>query len=203
MTGAAQLACIDILGRIRLLNTTTWLRKRLKEEDSDLRARAAHALGAIGEPGSAPDLEDSLNDPEWPVRAMAAKALGRIRHRPSIPILASATRDQEWWVRANAAEALREMGDEGIATLEGLLEDEDRYARHQAVLMLGAAGVIDEWVGKLASRDKQVQKKLKKVIRSGQIGRLRELADLHPDPTVRSMLEELLPERTPVDEEAE
>jgi len=147
MTVAAKLACVDILGRIRLLHTTPWLRERLRDENPDIRARAAHALGAIGEPGAAPDLEERLTDPEWPVRAMAAKALGRIRHRASIPMLARSTRDREWWVRANAAEALRLMGDEGIATLEGLLEDEDRYARHQAVLMLGEAGVIEGWGG--------------------------------------------------------
>jgi len=203
MNGAAKLACIDILGRIRLLNTATWLRERLEDEDPDLRARAAHALGSIGEPGSAPHLEERLTDSEWPVRAMAAKALGRIRHRPSIPMLAAATRDQEWWVRANAAEALRLMGDEGLATLEGLLEDEDRYARHQAVLMLGQAGVIDEWVEALNSRDDVAKEKLMKVVRSGQIGRLRELADHHGDAVIRTMLQDMLPEIIATDEEAE
>ncbi len=194
LSHSGRLAAIDIFGRIRLLDAVPWLRQRLLDEHADIRARAAHALGAIAEPGSAGPLQDVLNDPEWPVRAMAAKALGRIRHRGSIPMLTACLRDREWWVRANAAESLRLIGPEGIEALIGMLDDQDNYARHQAVLMLGEAGEIDSWAEQLAVHDEVALDRIRRVIRSGQIGRLKELAMLHPDPAVRTRIRELLPE---------
>lgn len=194
LSPTGRLAAIDIFGRIRLLDAVPWLRQRLADEDADVRARAAHALGAIAEPGSAESLQAAMNDPEWPVRAMAAKALGRIRDRKSIPVLTASLRDREWWVRANAAEALRIMGPEGIDALIGMLDDDDNYARHQAVLMLGEAGEIDAWAGQLAAGDETARDRIRRVIRSGQTGRLMELAELHPDAVVRTRIREMLPE---------
>jgi len=135
----AKLAALDILGRIHALAAVPWLLARLDDPDGDVRARAAHALGAIGVVEGAPALRKALGDPEWPVRAMAAKALGRIRDAHAIPALCAALRDREWWVRANAAEALRLAGHRGLEALEGMLDDEDRYARHQARVMLDLA----------------------------------------------------------------
>ena len=194
LSPTGRLAAIDIFGRIRLLDAVPWLRERLADGQADIRARAAHALGAIAEPGSARSLQEILNDPEWPVRAMAAKALGRIRDRDSIPILARSLRDPEWWVRANAAESLRLMGPDGIEALIGMLDDGDNYARHQAVLMLGEAGEIDAWAERLAAHDDTARDRIRRVILSGQTGRLEELAALHPDPVVRNRIREMLPE---------
>jgi len=110
----AQLAALDILGRIHSLDAVPWLLERLKDTRADVRARAAHALGAIGVLDSGPALRRALTDPEWPVRAMAAKSLGRIHDAEGIPPLCTALRDREWWVRANAAEALKLLGPIGI-----------------------------------------------------------------------------------------
>jgi len=46
----------------------------------------------------------------------------------------------------------------------------------------------------LAAHDDEARRKLEKVIRSGQVGRLRELVDLHPNPVACTMLREMLPE---------
>ncbi len=192
-----RLAAIDIFGRIRHLDAVPWLRERLSDEHADIRARAAHALGAIAEPGSAELLQQAMHDQEWPVRAMAAKALGRIRDRDSIPVLCSALRDPEWWVRANAADGLRLMGPDGIEALIGMLDDDDNYARHQAVLMLGEAGEIDAWAEKLATGDETARDRIRRVVRSGQTGRLEELSRRHPDPTVRDRIAAVLSEETP------
>ena len=135
----AKLAALDIFGRIRALSAVEWLLHRLDDESSDVRARAAHALGAIGVVEAAPALRKALGDGEWPVRAMAAKALGRIRDAQAIPALCASLRDREWWVRANAAEALRVLGSRGLEALERMLRDEDPYARHQARQMLDLA----------------------------------------------------------------
>jgi HEAT repeat protein len=154
-------------------------------------------LGVIGDPGAGPALVEALEDDQWPVRAMAAKAIGRMRYRAAIPPLCGALRDRQWWVRANAAEALKLMGDEGIDSLRRTLDDEDTYARHQAVLMLEEAGVIDEEVARLADADERrrgsARELMERLIRIGQIGRLRELSERHPDPAIRHELDGLLP----------
>lgn len=192
----ARLAAVDILGRLRSLEAVDWLRGRLLDADRDVRARACHALGAIGDPESGGPLVNALSDPEWPVRAMAAKALGRIRHVAAIPALGAALRDREWWVRANAAEALRQMGPRGIEALDRMLDDRDVYARHQAVLMLEQSGELDRQVERLGRPDgperEAAESLVRRFVRAGQVGRLRELEETHADPRVREALAGLL-----------
>ena len=194
----AKLAALDILGSLRSPHAAVWLRLRLKDFETDVRARACHALGAIGDRLSGHRLIESLRDPEWPVRAMAAKALGRIRHIEAIRALCTSLRDREWWVRANAAAALRLMNSKGIESLRIMLDDQDVYARHQAVLMLEEAGVLDEEVGQLLADDPDKRYSARvlvdRLVQIGQLSRLRELAGSHPDPRVREVLADLLPE---------
>lgn len=193
----AQVACLDILGRIRSLEAVAWLRARLRDPQPDVRARAAHALGQIGDPEAGPDLVDALGDQQWPVRAMAAKALGKIRYRQAIHRLATALTDPQWWVRANAAEALRLMPPGGIEALEQALADSDVYARHQACLMLEEAGILEQRVSALAGPDGPARQAAVELVRrfvaAGQTGRLRDLAERHPVAEVRSALAALLP----------
>ena len=198
-----RLAALDIVGRVHALETVGWLLARLEDTDTDVRARAAHALGAIGVPDAAPRLRAALGDTAWPVRAMAAKALGRIHDAEAIPELCAALRDREWWVRANAAQALRQAGPMGIEGLEGMLDDQDLYARHQACLVLESAGILERRVAQLGStgvvRD-AAERVVLRFIEAGQAGRLRELAATHGDLGVRHMLSRLLPQDDAVSE---
>ena len=191
-----RLAAIDVLGRVHSLDAATWLRIRLSDDHRDVRARACHALGAIGDTDSGPALVHALHDPEWPVRAMAAKSLGRLRFTAGIPTLALAVRDREWWVRANAAEALRAMGEAGLEALDRMLDDRDPYARHQAVLMLQEAGVLDEQIDALAAEDAQRRQRAEALVRRlvgvGQLARLREIQAGHANPAVRLALGRLV-----------
>lgn len=194
----ARLAAIDILGRIRPLDAAPWLRERLGDEQRDVRARAAHALGSIGEPGSGPSLAGALHDPEWPVRAMAAKALGRVHWKAAAPVLAGALRDRQWWVRANAAEALRSLGEPGRTAIEAALDDDDRYARAQAVRVLQESGAINRRVEGLASADPAEAEAaaawLRRVARAAASGVLRDLAVAHPEDAVRERLQAIFAE---------
>jgi len=191
-----KLAALDILGRIHPPEAVAWLNERLADPHPDLRARAAHAIGAIGATASAGVLREALDDPEWPVRAMAAKGLGRLHDEEAIPLLCAAMRDREWWVRANSGEALRRIGPAGIAALEGMLDDEDRYAQHQACLVLESAGMLERRVAELPSagpgRDAALSL-VQRFVRVGQTARLCELAATHRDPVVRDALARLLP----------
>jgi HEAT repeat protein len=195
----AKLAALDIFGRIHALAAVPWLLTRLGDPESNVRARAAHALGAIGVVDAAPALRSALDDPDWPVRAMAAKALGRIRDTEAVPALCAALRDREWWVRANAAEALRLAGPKGLEALERMLEDPDLYARHQACQMLENAGILERRVAELAAGEtKRTAASLfiLRFVEAGQVDRLRELAATHGEANVREVLRHLLPPET-------
>jgi HEAT repeat protein len=196
-----QLAALDIFGRIHALEAVPWLLLRLDDPQSNVRARAAHALGAIGVVDAAPALRQALDDSEWPVRAMAAKALGRIRDAESIPALCSALRDGEWWVRANAAEALKLAGRRGLEALEGMLEDRDPYARHQACLMLETAGELDRRVDELVAGEPARSAAaffVSRFVEAGRTDRLRELETTHSEAEVRQALFQLLSEESQV-----
>ncbi len=197
LSPAAQLTTLDILGQLRALRARDWLEERLSEPSGDVRARACHALGALGDPSAGPALLRALSDDHWPVRAMAAKALGRIGFREVIPRLAEALRDPQWWVRLDAAEALRRLGEPGIAALLTMLDDQDAYARDQAVAVLQEAGVLDREVAQLAApagpERAEAEIFVQSLVKAGQTGRLRELVERHPVQQVRQALARLLP----------
>jgi HEAT repeat protein len=191
-----RLAVLDIVARLRPLSAVPWLIDCLEDPLLDVRARACHGLGRIGNPSVATALNRAMDDPAWQVRAMAAKALGRAGRLDSIDALSVGLRDRQWWVRANSADALARMGAPGLEALENMLLYPDRYGRQQAVLALERAGVLDQKVGELAeseTRADAARRFLIKVIEAGSIARLRTLAFEHPNETVRLALTQMLP----------
>jgi len=188
----ARLASIDIFARIRSLKAAPLLARLMSDPEPDIRARAAFALGAIGDPGSTEGLIAALGDPGWAVRAMAARALGRLRDDSSIPALCEALRDPEWWVRANAAEALKNKGEKGSHALLQMLDSTDNYAAQQAVLMLQESGALDGMISQLASdREPDRQAALEvmaKLVILKRIDLLTEMAFHHPEATIRERL---------------
>jgi HEAT repeat protein len=134
---------------------------------------------------------------------MAAKALGRVHDAEAIPALCAALRDREWWVRANAAEALKLTGPMGVEALEGMLQDEDLYAKHQACLMLEDAGILDRRVAQLASSGAlrtAAEAVVSRFIQAGQTSRLRELSATHAEVSVRNALVRMLPPQESTEE---
>ncbi len=198
LTREGQLAVLDIVGRVRPLAATPWLLEKARDESTDIRARACHALGSIGDPSASKKLIAALDDAEWPVRAMAAKALGRMLLVDAIPELGRALRDQQWWVRHNAAHALRAIGPRGLEALEKLVADGDAFAREQAVLMLEEAGHVDKRADELVQEGSAARKAaksfLERIVATGATGRLRVLSLEHPVEEVRRELLALLPE---------
>ena len=94
------------------------------------------------------------------------------------------------------AEALRLIGPKGIEALDRMLDDRDVYARHQAVLMLQESGELDRQVdvlGRPVGPEREAAESLvRRFVRVGQVGRLRELQETHPDSRVREALAALL-----------
>ncbi|MDH3628792.1 MAG: HEAT repeat domain-containing protein [Acidobacteriota bacterium] len=193
---SGKLAALDVLGRIRPLQSVPWLVGHLDDSHPDIRARACHALGCIADPHTASDLARALQDDEWPVRAMAAKALGRTKSAESLGALRGALADQEWWVRSNAARALRSIGQRGLRILEEALGDDDRFARHQAVLMLQESGVVDARIAELNHPNDEVRAKAKRfaqhLVDAGQTDRLQVAASEHATEKVREALKAIL-----------
>jgi len=198
LTREGQLAVLDIVGRVRPISATPWLLERAKDESANIRARACHALGSIGDPNVSKELIAAMRDEEWPVRAMAAKALGRMRVADAIPELGRALRDPQWWVRHNTARALCAIGPRGLAALEERVADDDAFAREQAILMLEEAGRVDERAGELVQEEAAARKAAKSllegIVAAGTTGRLRVLSREHPVEEVRRKLLALLPE---------
>ena len=197
----SRAAAVDCLGRVKSLHAAGLLLRLLSDPDRDIRARAAHSLGRIGDPNFTPDLLKALGDPEWPVRAMAAKALGRLNRAESVGPLSEALKDREWWVRINAAEGLRAMGDKGVAALVAAIDAEDRYARHAAVATLEGAGVLDQYVEKLADPDEAEREKalafIRKIVAAERTDSLGQSATRHAQEKVREQLARMLhPEET-------
>jgi HEAT repeat protein len=187
-----RLAVLDVIGRLRPLPAGPFLVEQTTASQRDVRARACHALGCIGDPDTADALIAALSDAQWPVRAMAAKALGRVRDRRAVSPLCEALADRRWWVRSNAAYALRAIGPAGIEALEGMLGAEDRFARHQALLMLQESGDLDRRMADLVSEDAERRDAARAIVRlvarSKKSSYLRELSGSHPDPEVREAL---------------
>jgi len=197
----ARVAAIDIFARIRSLKASPLLLELLEDENSDIRARAAFALGATGDPNFAEPLIGALKDPAWAVRAMAAKAVGRLKEAASIPTLCECLQDAEWWVRANAAEALKNKGEKGSQALLGMLESDDTYAAQQAVQMLQESGSLDGMIAQLGSPDKgERQASLEFMARLVMLRRtdlLTEMALNHPEASIRERLSIVLGLRRP------
>ena len=88
LTLAGKLAALDILGRIRPLHTVPWLEQRLDDAEPDVRARACHALGCIGDPRTAPLLVRALEDEAWPgrrQRRLAGLLRAQEQHAVQVP----------------------------------------------------------------------------------------------------------------------
>lgn len=104
----------------------------LDDRDDSIRRRAAKVLGEIGDPRAVPGLMNLLHDDYYSVRREAAAAIVAIGAPAMEPVVA-ALDDPDGDVRKRVADVLAEIGDaRAIASLEGIFDDEDWYARKAA-----------------------------------------------------------------------
>lgn len=83
----------------------------LQNSDGAMRARAAGALGELGDARAGKPLVRALQDPEDFVRKAAAQALGKLATPEAVPALIGALEDKNINVRWAAAEGLGNLGD--------------------------------------------------------------------------------------------
>jgi len=121
------------------------------DEDPDVRANAAKALGniAAAEPANTPGgigavsvLLDALyKDAEPSVRREAALALGKTRDRNTVRLLFNRRDDDDDLVRRAIAQSLGKLGgEEAVSALLELAEDSHPFVREEAFTALGDLG---------------------------------------------------------------
>jgi len=119
----------------------------LVDPNPEVRARAAVALGRIGDPAAAPALREALEDFDRAVRIEVIFALGQIPDRGAgealLQILES---DPDPEVRGVAAEALGKLGDPGIwpALIERAAAEADPGVRGEIALAFWRAGLPED-----------------------------------------------------------
>lgn len=83
----------------------------LQDEDKEIRANAARALGDLGDKNAIGPLITALQDTDSLVRENAVAALGRIGGKNVLPFLGKALQDKDAGVREAAANAIDGLGD--------------------------------------------------------------------------------------------
>ena len=146
-----------------------FLIEALKNENRQVRWRAASALGEIGaEAASAvPALIVRLEDEDEYIRRIAAHALGKIGPEASaaVPTLIKALQDEDRHQRMVAAYALGKIGTEAVSAVPALintLQDSNAEIRLNAAMALGrisadAASAVPALIVALQDQDKYVR----------------------------------------------
>jgi HEAT repeat protein len=144
------------------------IERRAESGDPRVRYWVAYLLGSLGDPRSAPVVEQLARDPEADVRANAAESLAAF---PNQAVLSRLLADESWVVRSHAAKA---AGASGLSALAGqlaaLLEDRSWWVRQNATLSLAgfADGAVPALLTALRSDDRFARNKAAEaLIRSG------------------------------------
>ena len=132
----------------------------LRDDDAEVRERAAWGLGRNRVESAVGPLSNSLRDEIPEVRERAAWALGKIRSPSAVPSLGAALDDSEVTVRVEVVEALGLIRDAtAVEPLVGALGDSASRVRREAAQSLGRvrdAGAVDGLVGALVDPEPAV-----------------------------------------------
>ena len=177
----------NVLGEVRAQRAFPSLVRSLGDPEDEVRAKAATALGRLGDRRAVGYLlEQLLTDPAPFVRVRIASALGQFGGPEVIARLVRALGDPAWWVRMRSVEALEQIGSVAEGPLLVALDDPDSEIRVRAAVALERLGVPDNLVSMIESgeRVREASDTLVKFATSGTREFLAELAQ-HPSPQVR------------------
>jgi HEAT repeat protein len=144
----------NILGELRAPRAFPVLVRALGDLDDEVRAKAAGALGRLGDRRAITYLLDTLlTDPAPFVRARIAGALGQFNEPEVIERLVRALGDPAWWVRMRSVEALEQIGPVAESPLLLALDDPDPEIRIRAAVALERLGVPARLISRIESGD--------------------------------------------------
>ncbi len=139
-----RLAVVDALGNIdEDLRSLKDLERVLKSDASaQVRARAADAIGQLGQLSSSNALAAAVSDASPNVRYAAVEAIGQLHDIEKAPdALVKATQSSDLRLRRRAAMTLSEIHDPStVDALIALIGDEDREVRLKVAEALGEIG---------------------------------------------------------------
>lgn len=145
------------------------------DDDFNVRANAAQALGGFGPQASA-ILPHLLEDPEPVVRGHAARAAGSAGLATLAPRLAVLLGDRDFAVRRNAAASLLSFGEASIEHVLPVLDGPDRFARNNAARILVDLGFVSECIARLTGAEaNEAEDLLIRVARAEATATLREM----------------------------
>jgi len=151
---------IDALGQIGDPRAVEPLIAILDDENWDVRAAAARALGQIGIP-AVERLITALTASNEYVRGAVAQALGQIGDVRAVEPLIATLDDENWDVRAAAVGALGQIGDpRAVESLIAALKQRDRNVRGAVAKALGQIGdvrAVEPLISDLNHRDRDVR----------------------------------------------
>ena len=125
------------------------------DNDPEVRASAARAMGHSQPSFGLPVLSVMVNDPEWFVRLRAVVALVSVNHSGRIRPLLRALCDSNRFVRQRAAWALAQMGSNLDHILSQVVETQDDYALQAFISELERSGAIENLIDALEKRHEQ------------------------------------------------
>jgi len=167
---------INVLASIKTDRLIQQLILDLESKESDVRGRAAFALGQLGgEKAVEPLIKALTADKESGVRVTAAFALGRSGGEKAVePLIKALTADKESGVRGTAAEALGWSGNEKAVKplIKALTADKESDVRWSAAFALGRSGsekAVEPLI-KALSTDKESDVRWSAAFALGQLG---------------------------------
>lgn len=178
---------VSVLGELQAHRAFPLLVRCLTDLDEEVRAKAATALGQLGDRRAvAYLLEHLLGDPAPFVRSRIASALGQFGETDVVDRLVRALGDPAWWVRMRSVEALEQIGAPAEGPLMAALDDADPEIRTRAAVALERLGVPARLVRAIAegARADEAEGALAKFAASGARELLAEELD-HPSAAVR------------------
>ncbi|MGH7508857.1 MAG: HEAT repeat domain-containing protein [Gemmatimonadales bacterium] len=184
---SARAWAANVLGEVRAQRAFPAIVRALGDPEDEVRAKAATALGRLGDRRAVGYLmEHLLTDPAPFVRLRIASSLGQFGGPEVINRLVRALGDPAWWVRMRSVEALEQVGSAAEGPLLVALDDSDPEIRVRAAAALERLGVPDNLVRTIdaGERDAEASEMLVKFARAGARELLAELV-MHSSPQVR------------------
>lgn len=125
------------------------------DNDPEVRASAARAIGTSHPSFALPVLSVMVGDAEWFVRLRAVVALASVGHSGRVRPLLHGLCDSNRYVRQRAAWALAQMGSNLDHILSQVVETQDNYALQAFISELERSGAIEALVDALEKRQQQ------------------------------------------------